>query len=80
MQSLSAERAEDRALEEDLYSEESCARAVPFRMAIRKPTEEAEAALPPQHQHPPPSRWTRRRRTGRGRSGAVRLKEAKGDG
>ena len=75
MQSLSAERAEDRALEEDLSARS------------RAPASSRSGRQPASQWRRPrrrcrsgtsrPSRWTRRRRTGRGRSGAVRSTEAK---
>ena len=75
MQSLSAERAEDRALEEDL------------KRGVVRPRRPCSGRQPASEWRGPrgrcrsstsrPSRWTRRRRTGRGRSGAVRSTEAK---
>ena len=77
MQSLSAERAEDRALEEDL------------KRGVVRPRRPVQDGNPQANgggrgrrcrsSTSRPSRWTRRRRTGRGRSGAVRSTEAKGD-
>ena len=77
MQSLSAERAEDRALAEDL------------KRGVVRPRRPVQDGNPQANgggrgrrcrsSTSRPSRWTRRRRTGRGRSGAVRSTEAKGD-